>query len=222
VKKIVCPRCGAINLEKFVTYPNCAGCNALLPVAKAPVPDPFWRRRVSGWIWATLLGGAGLSVLAAVVFYFQSSVSEFGQLLIYGSAPRRVAWQQTFVCQITLDTINEGASPSSGRLNNVRMRLPHRTDRAFEVIRIDPAADGETVSGAGHYFNFESLPVDSPIKISLRPLLAGRQNIAITVHADSHYSAQYSVVVNVQKPPRKVVPRQPAKLPALPRATARP
>jgi hypothetical protein len=200
VKKIVCPRCGTINLEKFVTFPNCAGCNALLPSAKDVPHDPFWRRRVSGWIWAGLLGGAGLGVLAGVVFYFQASSAEFGQLLVYGQAPRRVTLQQTFTCQLTLDTLSASKALSSRHLRNVRLRLPHKMDGAFDVFSVAPPPDDVTISGIGRYYHFENLPLDSIIKISLRSRLLGRQRLAITIHADAHLSARYQTTIDVQKP----------------------
>jgi hypothetical protein len=200
VKKIVCPRCGAINLEKFITFPHCAGCNALLPVVQSTPRQTFWSRRLSATLWVGLLGGAGLSVLAGVVFYFQSATGEFGQLLVYGQIPRRAVLQRAFVCHLTLDTIASSTSLSPGRLRNVRVRLPHRIDEAFGISNVQPKPDSEVVSGAGRYLIFDSLPVDTTLQIGLRPRLVGRQRLMVTVHANEHYSANLNAAITVERP----------------------
>jgi len=59
VKKIVCPRCGAVNLEKFVTFPHCAGCSALLPLwgdAPARAGASLLRRPLRVGFWMSLVG----------------------------------------------------------------------------------------------------------------------------------------------------------------------
>lgn len=201
MKKIVCPQCGAVNLEKFISFPNCAGCATRLPQDESVRPDPFWRRPLRVWLWVVLTGGAAIGALGAAA-WFQTEPPRFAQLMVYGQAPRRVTVGRAFVCRLTLDEIFD-SSPSR-RFRNVRVRLPNSSDDAFEVMAIAPPSDEKITLGIARYFQFRSLPNGSVLALTLRAREVGEHRLSVIVHADAHYSAQYRSVLIVL--PRRKTP----------------
>ncbi|MDF2440012.1 MAG: hypothetical protein JWN98_996, partial [Abditibacteriota bacterium] len=135
MKKIVCPRCGAVNLEKFLSFPNCAGCAARLPYQESTPPEPFWRRPLRVWLWVILAGGAAIGALGAAA-WLQTEPPRFAQILVYGHVPGRVTVGRTFHCRLTLDEVFD-SSPSH-RFRNVRVRVPYSPDAIFEVVAVTP------------------------------------------------------------------------------------
>lgn len=195
MKKIVCPRCGAVNLEKFLSFPNCAGCATRLPQDKTPPIDPFWRRPLRLWLWLVLVGGVAIGALGGAA-WFQTEPPQFAQLLVYGRVPNPVTVGRTFVCRLTLDEVFD-SSPSR-RFRNVRVRLPSSPDAIFDVLSMTPAPDQKINLGVARYFQFRELGNGSTLALTLRTRQAGEHRLSIVVHADAHYSAHYRSTVTVQ------------------------
>ena len=202
MKKIVCPRCGAVNLEKFLSFPNCAGCAARLPQDDRAPSDVLWRRPLRVWLWVILAGGGAIGALGAAA-WFQAEPPQFSQLLVYVQAPREVVVGRTFRCRLTLDEVQE--SSSLRRFGNVRVRLPNSSDAVFDVVAITPVPDSKINLGAARYYQFRSLPVGSILALDLRARQVGQHKLSIIVHADDYYSA------NLQNPVRAVRKSAPRK-----------
>lgn len=185
MKKVVCPACGLINLERFVTFPHCAGCGAKL--SEQPVPRAsVWRRPVGAPLWATIIGlcCAGLGVLGILTARETRRVEE-KQLRAYVQLPRRVVVGRRTFLRIALDT-TESAAPNAddaAPFEDVRLRFPRDLFENFALIKIWPAPDAITNAGSGRYFHFRRLAREQTLGILLRPRRAGTQRMELTLSA---------------------------------------
>ena len=205
MKKVRCPRCGVINLEKFVTFPYCAGCGALLP----PVPEttlPLWRRPLKPLFWVTTVGCAAAALLAATMS-FKSAPPEPGHIIIYGLIPHYTTVGRQITLRLTVDTI-ESPTAHDQVLNNVRLRLAGQWLKKFKMIAIDPSPDDTTVGGSARYFHFQSLTRNTPLKLTVQALQPGHHRLKAVIYADQQYPGEYRSSITVAPQRAKKINRQ--------------
>ena len=196
MRKIRCPHCNVINLEKFVTYPNCAGCGALLP---EPVPerDSTYRRPLKPLLWATVLGLIGALVLVVTTLStITTPVVEPAHLVIYGRVRHFVPVGRSVTVDLTLDTVE--ASASEEELSAVKMRLNDKFVKAFKIIAMTPPPDQTSRFGDGHYFEYESLPANAHLRFTALALHPGQYTMNLTVSAKDEVYGQYHTVITVR------------------------
>lgn len=196
MKKIVCPSCGKVNFEAFVTYPHCAECGALLPDAKEPAPRSFWRRPVGTLWWISLLGVAAV-VLAISVTLLGSSHTDSDQLLIYGSLQRRMHVGSQTVMQLTLDTVEEASMLKRPSLEEVEVRIPTSLLKSWTLVSMEPVPKKMYTRGGGTYFRLGNMAVGNTLFLTWRALKPGEFRFVINVFADNHDPVRYIALTQV-------------------------
>ena len=201
MKKIRCPRCGVINLEKFVTYPHCAGCGSMLPQTSDTTEHlPVWRRPLGPVLWVTVIAGAVVGLVIAATMFERTPV-EFDQVVIYGQAARNLTLGKEFVIYLTLDAFDSVAAQHNEVLKDVSLRLEQNTLEKFEFVSLDPSPDTVLRSGTGRYLRYNTLPRETPLQLTMRPRQTGIHSISIKVFALDHDpSAPYNTTVRVLPP----------------------
>lgn len=184
MQKIRCPRCGVVNLEKFLTYPHCAGCGSTLP-APVSTPAPFWKRSFGARLWIPLLGVALIGLVVAASFLTPPE-EDRARLLIYGSAARRVTVEQTVVLTMTLDAIAQTRSQRRSDLQNVKLRLPQSLFDNFAFVSLEPTPDETLQTNGGRYFQYASLPRETTLRLRLYARRSGRHRVRADFYADEH------------------------------------
>jgi hypothetical protein len=198
MQKIRCPRCGVVNLEKFLTYPRCAGCGSTLP-APATAPAPFWKRSFGAQLWIPFLGVA-LVALVAMASLLTPPEEDKAQLLIYGNAARRVAVEQTVILTMTLDAVAQTRLQHRSDLQNVKLRLPQALFKDFAFVALEPAPDETLKTNGGRYFQYASLPRESTLRLRLYARRAGRYRVRADFYADDYAPGFFSITVLVVPP----------------------
>jgi hypothetical protein len=195
MKKIVCPHCGAINLEKFLTFPHCAGCSALLPALAPPTHIPFWRRPLRVWLGVILLGTATLGLLAAASI-FAIGLDEPSHLMVYATTrpPRR---DGIATCRFWLEPFAAQGN-STRSLRGVSIRLPRGFERSFEILSVQPAPDSLEKSGGALNYKYRRWPVEQVWEMRVRLRRRCPQHLSIAVGAERFYTELYQATV--QKP----------------------
>jgi hypothetical protein len=197
MQKIRCPHCGVINLEKFITYPQCAGCGRTLPeLAHAAGALPFWRRPVRPvfWVFAVGLLLAGLLWTASV---FQVGVESQSQVVLYGDSRRRARIGQVVAFNLRVDALGESRSEHRRPLRNVRLRIPLRSFETLRFVSLQPQPDEMTIVGKGRFFTYETLPRDSVLQLRLRVAKATRAPVPLAVYADDHMPGFWHIYVQM-------------------------
>jgi hypothetical protein len=198
MKKIRCPRCAVVNLEKFVSYPHCAGCGALLTEAAPPrVPWAAWKKPLGPLLWATVAGLAGAAAVGAAMLLTRPVA--LGQMRVEGQIMRQVAVGQSVTLWLTLDTFGN----RSRELKGVSVRLNRDTMRHFVFESSDPKAQNQSRAGSGEYFTFPPIMRQTQIGLSLRAVRAGQVKLRATVRAENQLPADYNANVTVM--PRRAV-----------------
>lgn len=199
MQKIRCPRCGVVNLEKYLTFPQCAGCGSTLPVPKSSKPS-FFRRELHAILWVLGIGGVAAALILA--FDYLSTPSESNaRLFIYGSASRQVALQQTVVVTMTLDAVAETRAQRRQPLQNVKMRLPRTLGNAFAFVSLDPPPDEILITNGGRYLNYDSLPRETVLRLRLFALKPGRHRVRSDFYADDYGPGAFTFSVYVAPRP---------------------
>ena len=175
MKKVVCAQCGLVNLDKFVSFPHCAACGALLP-QQAP---PRWRRalrRPVKPIYWMLAVSSGLGLLGLAIASIARETRSIGDkpLLVYAQIPRDARAGQTVTAQFTLDSAQENADDSFER---VSLRISRITQNQFVIVSVRPTPDSTSMRGTGRYYQWDELPRNSAIRLSISPR-AGQQTRA--------------------------------------------
>jgi hypothetical protein len=184
MQKIRCPRCGVVNLEKFLTYPHCAGCGSTLPVPPT-APAPFWKRSFGAWLWIPLIGSTLVALVAAASFLTPPDKDE-ARLLVYGNAARRIAVEQTVVLTMTLDAVTQTRAQRRAPLQNVKLRLPQSLFSDFAFVSLEPTPDETLRTASGRYFQYASLPRETTLRLRLYARRAGRYHVRADLYADEH------------------------------------
>lgn len=183
MNKIVCGVCGLVNLEKFVTFPHCAGCGAHLPEA-TPAAVGFWRRPVHAPMWASVIGlcCVALGVLGLAITR-ETRRAEEKPLVVYVALPHQVSLGQNAVLQLTLDTVEGDSNASSAPFQAVRLRLPGQTFSDFRLLSISPPPTSRSAAGSGRYFLWNELRRDQPIRLLVRPRRSGERRLGLMLSA---------------------------------------
>lgn len=202
MKKIRCPQCAVINLEKFVTFPYCAGCGALLPQAPAAgTPVTLWRRPLGPLLWVTAIGCA-VGGLVAVSTSFNRTSPEPGHIIIYGQAPQSTPLHGLLTLRLTVDTI-ESPTARDKMLLDVKLRLTDQWLHQFRFVSLLPPPDAVTSRGSGHYYHYKSLARDTPLKLTLRALQPGAHRLKAVIYAQQQYPGNFRALIKVT-PARKL------------------
>ena len=196
MKKIVCPHCGTVNLEKFVTYPHCAGCSALLGASAVAPRAVWWKRRVrAGW-WAAGLGGAILLLVALGLS--ETDVRQNGPLIPFPQVPREAKLGQTLNCRLAFDGIRDnGTSPQ--QLQNLRLRFGREFEKQWQIVAIMPTPSSDKRTIAGRVLQYKSWPIETVWRVQLRARKVGRQKFMVAMDAKDFLAFQYTTTVVVTK-----------------------
>lgn len=211
MKKIVCPSCGKVNFEAFVTYPYCAGCGALLPDAKESESRSFWRRPVGTLWWISLLGAAAVAVAISVTLLGSNTVEQ-DQLLIYGTLQRHLHVGSQTVMKLTLDTVSEGNVLLKPSLKNVELRVPSELLQSWTLVSIEPSPKSTFKRGNGEYYQLGDIEVNTVIFLTWRARQSGEYRFALNVFADNHEPVRFVAVTQVDKQKIDTLPRPKAPL----------
>lgn len=195
MRKIRCPHCAVINLEKFVTFPHCAGCGALLNKETPSRPQwTAWRRPLGPILWATVLCCAAVAAVGAAMMLRRPAA--MGQMAVYAQTMRTVPLNGTMQLSLTVDTI-EDTTRGNSMLRDVRVRLDREFLKKFTVVKVTPVPLSEMKSGRGHYFVFGQIPRETPINFQFKTLRAGRHELKASVSADSLVPFDYLAFITV-------------------------
>ena len=163
MKKIACPSCGLVNLEKFVSFPHCAACGVRLPLPQPARWRALWRRPIRPIYFALAIGG-GLSGLAwgVVSIARETRVTTGKPLLVYARATRVLAPGETGVATFTLDSAEE--SPDA-TLRGVQLRIGRETLDELSVVALKPPPQSVEVRGSGRYYGWDELPRGARVQL---------------------------------------------------------
>jgi hypothetical protein len=197
VKKIVCPSCGLVNLEKFVTFPFCAACGAHLPEKEPTKFRSFLVQPVKPLYWA-LSVSFGLAILAisALGIALETRDRSEKSLLIYAQTPRRVAEDGLIYSSFTLDTIEEYPTNT---FSDVRLRFAKETLQRFELVAFIPPPSRRERFGSGQYYLWPKLKRAEAVKIVLAPKNTGDLPFRFMVYARDHLPLQARNAITVSK-----------------------
>ena len=199
MRKIPCPRCGAINLEKFVTFPHCANCGTLLPSQEVPAqPRHAWQRSLKPLLWIAVLGCATLGLVLAAAL-FEGTPEEDGQIVIYGQSSRATQVGHLMSTQFTVDTIDAAAPRDGNTLKAVKLRLPRDFFDRFDFVALDPLPDEVTTRGSGRYFSYEVLPRETRLQLTARARHPGRYRLPIKIYAADYSPGEYRTTIVVEQ-----------------------
>lgn len=219
MKKVICPACGMVNLEKFVTFPHCAACGASL--SEAPHEQtPVWQRPVDAILWAMVLGLCCVALaVAGILTARETRRIEERTLVVYVQIPRHLRIGQKSQLRVGLDSVeaNNGVSPA---FPGLQMRLPQAFFRDFTLVSISPTPRSKVVRGNATYFEFGNLPRDQLLVLSFLPRRSGLSRLAFSLGAlgFSNFDWRGNLEV-VAAAPARSVPRAKSR-PALRRARA--
>ncbi len=200
MKKVVCPACGLVNLEKFVTFPHCAACGALILDAPAE-RAPLWKRPVNAVLWALILGlcCAGLGV-AGILTARETRRLESRTLIVYTQTPRHLAIGRVAQLRLGLDSVEAGAIANSA-FEDLQLRLPLNVLKNFAVVSISPTPQAKVVRGNAMYFDFGDVERDQPVLIALRPRRAGVYRFTFSLFARDFSIFEWRGNLQVSAPP---------------------
>lgn len=193
MQKIRCPHCGVVNLEQFITFPQCAGCGRTLPSVPA-APIPFWRRKVGVFVWASIFGGS-LVVLVAAIGLLQTPRETDARLITYGSGSRKAIVGKTMILGFTIDTLDETRAQRRSDLDNVKLRFPQRLFDDLALVSISPRPDKIERTAGGRYFIYDSLKRETAFQVRLLPLKPGNFRAQITLYKDGYLPGQFRFMI---------------------------
>jgi len=196
MKKVVCPACGLVNLEKFVTFPHCAACGALL-LADSAEHVPIWKRPVNAVLWAVIVGicCAALGV-AGILTARETQRLEVKTLIVYPQIPRKLRVGRLSQFRLGLDALEAGGAHSRV-FEELQLRLPLDVLKEFAFYSVSPVPRRTTVRGNAMYFDFGTVEREQPILIRFRPRRAGTYRITFSLLASSFTPYQWRGVFQV-------------------------
>lgn len=195
MRKIRCPNCAVVNLEKFITYPHCAGCGALLSeIGPSKRPWAAWRRPVGPILWATVVGGAVATVVASLMLLDARRVSQ-GKIALYGQVQRRIEVGSTFSLSLSLDTID---SKSNAAFKDVTLRLDQKFLHDFQITDSQPSLGNPTTQGRGRYFVLGQLSRDGQVSVRFKALRPGKHTLRATMYVKGQEPGDYQATITVR------------------------
>lgn len=208
MKKVLCQMCGLMNLEKFVTYPHCAGCGTRLAETTTPTAFDRWKRPLGAPLWATFLGlcCAGLGYWGITIAR-ETGHAEQKQLLAYVQLPRDIYAGQTTSIELLLD-IADAEGRQVRTFDDVRLRFPSSLSKDYALIGFTPSGRIQR-EGSGQYLVFDSLPRDESIVVTLRPRRAGKLPLSLGLFARDFTPYIYNGSLVVTRAPSKKVTNSP-------------
>lgn len=207
MKKVLCPTCGLMNLDRFITFPHCAGCGTRLPEIAPPRMIDFWRRPLGAPMWATIIGlcCVGIGVVGASISRDTSAVPE-RQLVVYAQVQRQMQLGEHAALLLALDTTEADENANVRSFEDVRVRLARSTLQSFELGAISPKPDAQRESGSGKYLIFHQLGRDQSIRLGIRARRSGEQKITLSLYVRDFSPFEVRNMVNVTRPSRATVP----------------
>ena len=200
MKKIRCARCSVVNLEGFVSYPNCAACGARLPeVVEEKVA--IWRRPLGTSVWASILGVAILLVLLGAASWLRNDVETESRLVVMTQHQVSAQAGEPFTLALHIDAVDIAARQSDAPLRNVRLRIPLKTNLRFQLVNLQPVPDLVYDAGRARYFSYNRRERASEIKITMRALRLGRQRLQARLYSEDQISEPIDIVVRVRPAP---------------------
>lgn len=195
LRKIRCPHCEVVNLEKFVTFPHCAGCGALLHKETAPRRNwTGWRRPLGPILWASVICLAAAGLVGSSMMLRRPAAP--GQLVLYGQTVRRLPVGGALQLLLTVDTIGS-STRETNILREVTIRLDEDFLRNFVLVAIEPAAHSRSRSGSGHYFLFQQVPRETQFTFKFKALRAGRHKLQAQVNATAQMPTDFAATISV-------------------------
>jgi hypothetical protein len=195
MQKIRCPQCGVINLEKFISYPQCAGCGSTLPHPQQVSPVvSFWQRPVKPIVWVSVVGAA-LAGLIWAASVFQIKPENESQVVVYGNTSRSGVVGQVIALNLRVDALGESRIQRTQPLRNVQLRLPLRIFKTLRFVSISPAPDEMKIIGSGRYFEYRALERETSIRLDLRVMHEGDIRLPIAIYADNHAPGDWRIKV---------------------------
>jgi hypothetical protein len=195
MQKIRCPRCGVVNLEEFVTYPQCAGCGSTLPLAAgASQSPPFWRRPLRPALWVSIVGGV-LGFLIGAASLVRPAPDDRSQIVLYGDSTRRARVGQVVTLNLVVNALGESRGTQKQALRDVKLRLPLRVFRALQFVSIKPLPDATSIVGNGRYFHYQNLDHETVFRLRLRVTRAGQFRIPFMIHSAAHLPGQWRITI---------------------------
>lgn len=199
--KLRCPHCGVINLEKFITYPQCAGCGNTLPQQSTPSAVPFWKRPVRPVAWVSLIGIC-LALLIWAASVFQAKPESEAQIAFFGDTSRRVTVGSTVTLSLSISALGETRRERARPLRDVQLRIPLRIFQTLRYVSIEPPADRMEIIGNGRYFIYETLERDTAIRLRLRATEPGNIRVPITAYVTDYMPNDWNIRIRSVKPRR--------------------
>ena len=200
MKKIRCARCSVVNLEGFVSYPNCAACGARLP---EPIEEKvaIWRRPLRTSVWASVLGVAILLVLLGAANWLRNDVETESRLVVMTQHQMSVRAGEPLPVALHVDAVDIAARQSDAPLRNVRLRIPLKTLQIFHLVNLQPVPDLVYDAGRARYFSYRRRERASEIVITMRALRLGRQKFQARLFSEDQTSEPIDIVVRVRPAP---------------------
>ncbi len=195
MRKIRCPNCAVVNLEKFITYPHCAGCGALLAeTGPRKLPWAAWRRPVGPILWATIVGGAVATAVASLMLLDARRISQ-GKIALYGQVQRRIELGSTLSLALVPDTID---AKSITAFKDVTLRFDKKFLHDFQITGSQPKLQRPSTLGKGEYFALGQLPRDGQINVQFKALRRGEHKLRATVYVKGHEPGDYQATIIVR------------------------
>ena len=205
--KVICPACGLVNLDKFVTYPDCAGCGSRLPVVAGQSEGVVWRRPLRAFWWATIVGvGCAAAALTAVGVSRETMRKEDGHLVIYTQVPRQVVVGSEFGTQYRFDNIEENGAEV---YSEVRFRLSRAVLQDFDLISADPLPRQVFDTNGGRYLLYPEMDRDTPLRLTLKARRTGDFRLNAQIYSRDFYPFETRNFVTVLQ----YLPRRSPKAP---------
>ena len=196
MKKIRCPHCWVINLEKFVSFPHCAGCGALLTDESRPKPrSAAWLRPVGPFLWATIVGGFVATAVGGLMYFSSHSVPAPQQLVIYSARTFTTYVGGKFAPIFNFDVIDRRTRDSGFKRVSVRFDTAFLKD--FPAVSYFPPPKSIMQSGSGTYVLFDSLSREEVVRVEMKARRAGHFKMHVAVQAEGKlpYGFQSNIVV---------------------------
>jgi len=195
MKKVVCTACGLVNLERFVTYPNCAGCGARLPERAL---QSFWRRRLGVFWWASIVVIVLVVLVTSLITMTRdTNHHDDAQLLVYVQVPHSVVQGGTIATQFHIDTVQD-SGPST--FEDVRLRLSKEVLNNFSVLSVEPPPGSVFNTNGGRYYVFGELLEETPMRLVLRARRAGEMRFNAQVYVRDFYPFDSRSYISVLPP----------------------
>lgn len=196
MKKIRCARCSVVNLEGFVSFPNCVACGARLEIG-AEEKLPLWQRPLRTAVWASLLGAAILISALVVANGLRHDYENKERIVVLTPRQTQVRAGDPFDMVLRIEALDVNQPQNEDALHGVRLRVATNTFQRFQLLKMEPQPDETFEVGRASYFSYQSLKRGSQITLTLRALRLGRQQFTARVYSDNQTLDNVNVDVRV-------------------------